>query len=166
MGATYTAESLQPSQHPASLGAFGKEQRENPWTLWHTEEGMGVRVARWPGCNCLGQRGALPCPLHRLELPRSLQSRGHWQGFNPPATYPLAWPSRGKGPWGLQAGQGQHSQLSAEACRHTGWQVGGQEEVWSPLGAICLWYQASKAAGWLTGIATGCCEGAAALKSH
>lgn len=49
--------------------------------------------------------------------------------------------------------------------RARGRQVGGREEVWSLLRVICLWYQAMRAAGWLTGMVTGCWKGTVALKS-
>lgn len=42
--------------------------------------------------------------------------------------------------------------------------MGGREEVWSLLRAICLWYQAMRAAGWLTGMVTGCWEKSSGLE--
>lgn len=68
------------------------------------------------------------------------------------------------GAQGLQAGQRSSGKALSPTHRHADTQAGRWEEVWSPLGAICLWYQASGAADWLTGMAAGCCLEIALIK--
>lgn len=107
-------------------------------------------------------------PTPQRALPCFLWSKGPLEGSHPspaPApTHPLQPTQQEPGAQGLQAGQRSSGKALSPTHRHADTQAGRWEEVWSPLGAICLWYQASGAAGWLTGMAAGCCLEIALIK--
>lgn len=143
---------------------MAKNRKRTPGLSGGQRKTRGVGEVRRPGCSCLGH--AEPChappPAPAGGLPCLLQSTGPPQGSHPlPGPHPPAYPAGDSGPGACRQYRGPRGRTLSPAHRHAdtqGGQVGGWEEVWSPLGAICLWYQASGAAGWLTGMATGCLE--------